>query len=68
MVNQFLDLGGNVCIDLIKSAVTLNQRMQRAIEKIMILKWTKISRKIKTINNKNKHLPSGLIWERNSES
>ena len=29
IINQFRDLGGHVCMDLSKSAVTLNQRMER---------------------------------------
>ena len=34
VINQFRDLGGHVCMDYSKSAVTLNKRMERAIEQI----------------------------------
>ena len=42
VINQFRDLGGHVCMDYSKSAVTLNQRMGRAIEQIQRLRWTKV--------------------------
>ena len=45
VINQFRDLGGDVCMDYSESAVTLNKRMERAIEQIQRLKWTKILKK-----------------------
>ena len=47
VINQFRDLGGHVCMDYSKSAVALNQRMERAIEQIQRFKWTNISKKRK---------------------
>ena len=52
VVNQFRDLGGHVCMDMTKSAVTLNQRIERAVDKIWRLRWTKIG-KNKTLNYQN---------------
>ena len=45
VINQFRDLGGHVCMDYSKSDVTLNQRMERAIEKIKDSNGPKSQRK-----------------------
>ena len=44
---QIVTMGGHVCMDLTKSAVTLNRRMKRAIEKIWMLNLCKINTKRK---------------------
>ena len=63
VMNQCTDLGGHVCMDFSKSAVTLNQRMERAIEKIHRLKWTKITQKEETGDNQKRYPPSCPVWE-----
>ena len=63
VINQFRDLDGHVCMDLTKSAETLNQRMERAIEHIHRFKWTKISRTNEIIPNQNGYTPGCALWE-----
>ena len=53
VINQFRDLGGHVCMDYSESVVTLNRRMERAIEQIQRLKWTNISKRRKLAIIKN---------------
>ena len=60
MLNQFRDLRGHVCMDMTKSAVTLNQRIQRAIEQIGRLTWMKITKT--TFHYQNRYLSSCALW------
>ena len=59
IINQFRDLGGHVCMDLSKSGVTLNQRMDRAIRYIgsSVPKYTK-KKKQETCHNQNRYTSS----------
>jgi hypothetical protein len=60
VLNHFRDLGSHACLDNTKTAKTLNERVEKATERVRRLRWLKISTARKVSIIKSDILQAGL--------